>query len=246
MSDAAKLNLSDETVPLVRLSAFKLVRLDPLPLKEVAVTAPSSTENTVVATSPLPEPADELTFLISNLASLSSWKSSANLIRLVPPICRRYAQSLPAPAVPKRMYVFVLCVLSTDVSPVVLPASNFNTSLQVTTPENVPVVVLIGLPSVPEVILLALKSGMSDAAKLNLADGTVPLLKLSAFKLVRLDPSPETEVVVRAPTFEVPWTSKVYAGEVVAMPTLPSALTTIFELFKSTLVVLLLVFSRQK
>src|SRR6056300_2009318 len=108
-----------------------------------------------------------------------------------------------------------------------------------TSPLKVPVVVLIGIVSVPVVILPASRLGIR-------AVPSVPELILVAFKLVRLDPSPETEVVVRAPTFEVPWTSKVYAGEVVAMPTLPSALTTIFELFKSTLVVLLLVFSRQK
>src|SRR6056300_78808 len=91
---------------------------------------------------------------------------------------------------------------------------------------NTPVEVLIGLPSVPEVILLALKSGMSDAAKLNLSDETVPLARLLAFKLVRPDPLPDTEVVVRAPTFEVPWTSKVYPGLVVPMPTSPDVVTT--------------------
>jgi hypothetical protein len=68
-----------------------------------------------------------------------------------------------------------------------------------TLPENVPVVVLIGLVSVPVVILPASRLGMSDAVKLNLADGTVPLARLLAFKLVRPDPLPDTEVVVRAP-----------------------------------------------
>jgi hypothetical protein len=49
---------------------------------------------------------------------------------------------------------------------------------------------------------------------------SVPELILSAFKVVSPEPSPDTEVVVKAPTFAAPWTSNGYPGLAVKIPTL--------------------------
>jgi hypothetical protein len=65
------------------------------------------------------------------------------------------------------------------------------------------------------------KSPLSSAAILVTFDEKSFTLEERMF--VRPEPSPEILVVVRAPTFALPWTSRVYAGEVVPMPTSPSA-----------------------
>ena len=90
----------------------------------------------------------------------------------------------------------------------------------VRSPLKVPVVVLMGLVSVPVVILSASRLGIR-------AVPSVPVVILSASRLgISAASKPDTLVTVRAPTLADPWTSNLYAGEDVPMPTLEVAVST--------------------